>query len=217
MISTVETWAEPNTWAESFAPSVAEYVETGTVGGLATVSFYRSVPDFAAHKLEALEKLDCFAKFPAGWHFGEGDKFTELAISEIRKLILYGDSLGLSESDLFPGQNGELQLVFYVGEVSFVVTRYGHSDWEILSEIGDDDEELLDQGNFFEVVRILKETAEQGGKYWRASSESYLRTHGTVEKSVSGAWHFRSQALEEEYQSFFETAEGNPVVRCVVT
>lgn len=59
------------------------------------------------------KKLRHFTQLPAGWHYGEGGPITDqslgLALAILDKLAL----MGFDETDAFPGENGDVQVVAY--------------------------------------------------------------------------------------------------------
>ncbi len=56
-------------------------------------------------------KLRAFADLPNGWYYGEGVPFGGAVLNMARTL-----SLGLAETDAFPGLNGEVVVSVYFGE-----------------------------------------------------------------------------------------------------
>lgn len=62
-----------------------------------------------------IEKIQSFSNFTQGWSFGEGVSFTPTILLKATQLIKTAHALGFTETDAFPGLNGEVMVTIYLG------------------------------------------------------------------------------------------------------
>ena len=67
------------------------------------------------HASKASQKIRRFESFDIGWNFGRGVKFSPLILDTALNIIAVAWDFGLQKNSAFPGDNGEVQLCFYIG------------------------------------------------------------------------------------------------------
>ena len=87
-------------------------------------------------------KIEGFRQFEPGWCYGEGVPFKGATISLAVDIDDFARSLGLVETDAFPGLEGEILYAIYLGErcVEFTVRPDGLID--IMGEEAESEEGL---------------------------------------------------------------------------
>jgi hypothetical protein len=63
-----------------------------------------------------IEKIQSFGNFTQGWSFGEGVPFAPSILLKAMQLIKTAYALGFTETDAFPGLNGEVMGTIYLGQ-----------------------------------------------------------------------------------------------------
>ena len=65
----------------------------------------------------AIERLDIFATYQDGWHYGEGEAYSAATIAHARRMIAQfaEDAEGDEGIDTFPGLNGDIGVSLYIG------------------------------------------------------------------------------------------------------
>src|SRR6266566_9049048 len=87
-------------------------------------------------------KLKDFGNLPSGWHRGQGIKFSSKLIRDSIRLHQALTEAGYSDTDAFPGLNGEIQINVYNLPNSCEITVKPHGKWAIVFE--------SDEGEFME-------------------------------------------------------------------
>ncbi len=62
---------------------------------------------------QTIKKIHSFRELSEGWSYGEGIKLNENIIKKAVKLAEAAHRSGLSETDAFPGLNGEIMMTVY--------------------------------------------------------------------------------------------------------
>ena len=148
-----------------------------------------------------LEKLDSFASLQAGWHYGRGKTFTARVLFIVSLLERQAGHLGVDQTDVFPGQDGDITLALYRGEDEFFfrVQESGEiafdSEWQPL-------EEPVPM-SFTDALDCLEQLAARNS--WKSFS---FFTSGTMtpERDASEVRLAKTQATAAEYQFSVGTA-----------
>ncbi|CAN5253569.1 hypothetical protein BH20ACI2_BH20ACI2_23430 [soil metagenome] len=107
--------------------------------------------------LSTLEKLNSFSELPSGWNFGSGEPIARNVKINCSSIILMSYSLGLEDTDVFPGPEGDVQLNVYKGEATLELIF--ETDGTVSVSLDDEDHHrcLGRSASVSEVSRYLKE------------------------------------------------------------
>lgn len=122
---------------------------------------------------KTLRKIDSFRSLPEGWHYGEGgpiDPDTADRATDIYWCLLLNN---FSQTDAFPGANGEIQIVAYSDDhfISIMIEPTG--EYSLVHEIGNHDaREPIETSDVNSIKAVLQEIAGEfaGGSRWNTSA-----------------------------------------------
>src|SRR6266496_6641628 len=100
------------------------------------------------------KKIQSFSRLRQGWHFGEGSAPSETLIKKAIELDGLAQSLGFTDTDAFPGPNGEVRYCVYDGPNYYEFTL--EIDGSVTTVIESDATELESVASFEEARDILK-------------------------------------------------------------
>jgi len=63
--------------------------------------------------LKTFKLIKEFENLPQGWNFGEGEAASAISSTNSQELLRFAFDLGHRESEVFPGNGGEIQVCFY--------------------------------------------------------------------------------------------------------
>ena len=152
--------------------------------------------------LDTRAKIDSFQSLTKGWHYGTGKtiglKLRQIAIS----FIEFAEQNGISRSDAFPGENGEIGLSFYRGKGTLAITLEPDNTFHVITDINN---EIIDE--FYEI-----DEPEAKLKLWefshqsRSSSTSSIFPNGRLNDGGLAMLRLsarqRQQTPTEEYPQF---------------
>ncbi len=153
-----------------------------------------SVPADFRHP--TLSKLRAFTKLESGWSFGEGKPLSAKAIEGARALQRQAESLGLLETDVFPGLNAEVVFAAYHGRAYLEYTVYpiGHIDFtKELDDVG------VKEASFQDIDTATTAFKEEIRELWRSSASS---TSGTITTGDGNGSTVSPSARQETRREF---------------
>jgi hypothetical protein len=145
------------------------------------------------------EKIYNFSLLKKGWNYGEGEKISNAALKDallIHRQIIYR---GHSQTDAFPGLDGEIQLTVYEGKNYFSFERESTGKWSISHEVDHNEVELLSGLNLEKVTDYLSSISS---KLCTLSDYYQGNTIGTRYVIASTTW--RSSRDLTEFPSLTE-------------
>ena len=153
-------------------------------------SVTQSEPSRTDKKIEALSKL------PAGWHYGSGESISAHVIDAVKRLHAVANHFGITETDVFPGSDGDVMLVVYRGDDDFSlrVCKDGRVELDSESRVMDE----MVSASAINAERWLAHLAKS--KSWNSFSFSTPRGT-TFEGSDLTAYHSKILAMEAAYLS----------------
>ncbi len=101
-------------------------------------------------------KIASFRELLPGWNFGEGVAPTERVIELATKLNAEAAVHGFDKSDAFPGINGEILLLFVIGEESVELTIESDESITCVVEFGSVETERDEGLSFEDAIGILE-------------------------------------------------------------
>ncbi len=145
------------------------------------------------------KKIQSFSRLRQGWHFGEGSAPSETLIKKAIELDGLAQSLGFTDTDAFPGPNGEVRYCVYDGPNYYEFTL--EIDGSVTTVIESDATELESVASFEEARDILKRFS-----LWNIS-DSFTGDIGTSGKKISKVWLFRTPQKIKQSQWWTKTAQ----------
>ena len=153
-----------------------------------------------------IEKIDELAELPNGWRYGEGVSLSDKAIKIAKRI--YNEisfSWPKPKTDVFPGTDGSLSVVFYKGDscIEILVSAEGRLD--ITKEVGEgfafEEVESKQDITFNDVIVSISDLlSPQWISYGYFTPET-----GTELKSGSAAPVFRTRVMEQESPLWTQT------------
>ena len=147
------------------------------------------------HRTE--RKIRSFRELPQGWRYGEGVPFTQDALDRAVSLHRVALQLGFTDTDAFPGANGEIMLAIYAAQHCLEFTLEIDTSITYVHEQNDREvcyqEELTPQQAIARIEELKNELWMQSGSSTKATT-----IHIETDSSVSPS---RTQELTPEYQS----------------
>jgi hypothetical protein len=153
---------------------------------------------FGYNEPSVIRRIDELAELGRGWHFGEGTALSSTVLAVAKTVASYATSRNLAELDAFPGKNGEVTIVIYVGEKdhSFQVGRdLSYSYW-VESNPETETEEGLSFKDVLEKIDAIAEAP--ANPPWNLFS-SFIYVTTTAASDIFGARPSETQAMEAEY------------------
>ena len=151
------------------------------------------------------KKIQSFSRLRQGWHFGEGSAPSETLIKKAIELDGLAQSLGFTDTDAFPGPNGEVRYCVYKGanycEFTFEI------DGSVTMVIENDETEIERVSSLEEARSILKQFS-----IWNIS-DSFTGDIGTGGKRISKAWLFRTHLRAKQFPWLTESAQNDMSAR----
>lgn len=147
-------------------------------------------------------KIKDFATFEEGWHYGEGESFSNEIISlalEVHDFFYNNSFLTL---DAFPGFNGEIRVTAYPKNYYFEATIEDVNNITFLIEDSNDEEIFYaDNLSIEELKTLIKEKADL---YIWNTVESFPFVTTTIERkdSLASPSKIHLQSAEEEFLLF---------------
>ncbi len=157
-------------------------------------------------------KIEGFKTLSAGWHFGTGVVPQESVIqraSFINSVLL---DEGFSETDAFPGIEGEIQVTGYRGDMYIEVTIQKDDSATFVLEDADRLQVYEEKLSIADVVTRIK----FWGTKWVSSGSSIQNTTTPV-RNVSKAWHSGLPAMGAGFPSFAMSVSKGPEIQYVRT
>ena len=153
------------------------------------------------------KKLAAFKNLPHGWNYGRGCPIREDVYDHAESLLLYINELGISNTDAFPGSDGDVCITAYRLDHYLEVTVEVDSSISVSHEIGDNEDSFVENLSLADAKKALREAV---GKIWGLSD---LFTHPTMiePRTDSTTWHLRNlltaPALLSSAPNVLETLE----------
>jgi hypothetical protein len=150
---------------------------------------------------ETGEKIRSFGRLERGWHFGEGSPPRETLIKKAIELDGLAQGLGFTDTDAFPGPNGELRYCVYDGPNYYEFTL--EIDGSVTTVIENDGTEMERVSSFEEARQILKKFS-----IWNIS-DSFIGDIGTSGERISRVWLSRTLQRAKQSQWLIESAQND--------
>jgi hypothetical protein len=148
--------------------------------------------------LETLEKLNSFTELPRGWNFGSGEPIARNVKINCSNVILVTYGLGLNDTDVFPGTEGDVQLDVYKGDATLELIFNTDGTVSVSFDENDTHVCLSRAASIGEVYKYLKEFQND-----QCRLSAYLTSHATMspESGDLRASRSRHRATEVGSQS----------------
>ena len=150
---------------------------------------------------ETGKKIQSFAELEKGWHFGEGLPPTDTSIKKALELDGLAQESGFTNTDAFPGPNGELRYCVYDGADYYEFTF--EDDGSLTMVIEKDETEVECVCSLNEARNILKQLS-----IWNIS-DSFIGDFGTNRERISKVWRFRTHLGANQCPSLIESAQND--------
>lgn len=147
------------------------------------------------------QKLAGFADLEKGWHYGEGEAFSEEAIQSGLELHRYIIFKGHSRTNAFPGTGGEIQVTIYAGDDYYAFEREPSGEWTFLHEYKDEEKQFLEHLTFKDA---LKQVDQIKLPLWSASEFYQNIPTGTQTEESLMTWRSSPIPEMEEFRSLNE-------------
>lgn len=133
-------------------------------------------------------KLAAFKNLSHGWNYGRGCPIRDDVYDHAKGLLLYINELGLSNTDVFPGSDGDVCITAYRFDHYLEVTVEVDSSISVSHEIGDNEDSFVENLSLADAKKALQRAV---GKIWGLSD---LFTHPTMIglRTDSITWHLRN-------------------------
>lgn len=165
-------------------------IQSGSFWGLktlATVNF--------DHPTEV--KLRHFEHLLKGWHHGQGEVISSVAIGEAVELHRQLTGNLFFETDAFPGLNGEIQLTAYDASHCFEFTRARTGEWTFIHEEGWDEIVEIENLDFQQASEIVGSLRQ---RIWNTCT-SWRDNIGIDTENAFEVWPLSLQIQTEESRS----------------
>jgi hypothetical protein len=150
---------------------------------------------------ETGSKILSFGRLSKGWHFGQGSPPNGDLIKQAIELDDLSQDLGFTNTDAFPGPNGELRFCVYEDENYYEFTlEIDGSVTAVMETVG---VEMEASFSFEEARNFLKRIS-----IWN-TSDSFIGSIGTKKERISRAWPFRTHPRTKQYQWLTESAQND--------
>ncbi len=160
------------------------------------------------------EKIQSFASFPKGWHYGGGGpaspEMVRIALGYLYQLMVSG----FGETDAFFGPDGQIMVTAYLGKHCVEVTVDLDRSFTVTHQIGGEDRsyepELSGPRASLEVARVVSVIErEECGTFGWSTQETLII--GQVSSRISP---LRSPAMVAARPFFMNNAASIQAVRC---
>ncbi len=133
-------------------------------------------------------KLAAFKNLPQGWNYGRGRPIRDDVYVHAESLLSYINELGISNTDAFPGSDGDVCITAYRFDHYLEVTVEVDLSISVSHEIEDNEDSFVENLSLAEAKKALREAIE---KIWGLSD---LFTHGTMiePRTDSIIWRLRN-------------------------
>lgn len=121
-------------------------------------------------------KIEAFLSLPRGWHYGEGRPALPEAAAVALELVNFAASQGFTQTNVFPGVEGEVMFTIYAGDhyLEFTAGADGLVDY-----VREEAKEELEAEESLSVEEAKEKIAELREQLWASSGLSTSST-GTV-------------------------------------
>lgn len=150
---------------------------------------------------ETGEKILSFGELEKGWHFGEGSSPSDSSIKKALELDGLAQELGFTNTDAFPGPNGELRYCVYEGANYYEFTF--EIDGSVTAVIENDENEIECASSLEKARSILKQFS-----IWNIS-DSFIGDIGTSKERISKVWPFRTHPRADQFPLLTESAQND--------
>jgi hypothetical protein len=153
----------------------------------------RSGSKYAPTRSKTLEKLKGFASLPHNWHYGKGGPIDQDVLIKTEDMYYLMVSLGMTKTNVFAGQDGEVLLSAYKGDDYIGVIIEPTLTASVTHEKGDNTQYYMEFGSILEARSAVRSLV---GKICNISVRSTPKTSIlTVESSMT--WSSRSLPIAE--------------------
>ena len=168
---------------------------------------------FSAPSLTPTErKIISFGSLPAGWRYGRGSPLPVHRVVAGIRLCRFFYQVGLTQTDAFAGEAGELMVTAYSGPDYLEVIIEPDDTYTVTQEREDEEVVYLPSLNradaLKEVVSIAKAICDTSG--------SFTRTNTIVQRNASPAWRLEHPAMAA-YRLWSKNALDLPVQQSAPT
>lgn len=147
---------------------------------------------------KALKKLNSFSELERGWHYGSGLPISGEVLSYAREMLSLFESFGISNTNAFPGRDGEVLLTGHRGGIYIGLTIEASLLVTLVCEDGGEDARYVENCGKEQIKAELKSVAAEK---WLTSDLS-TPASSTMIKVDSATWHSRTrQTVECRYLS----------------
>lgn len=152
------------------------------------------------------QKIRSFASLPLGWHYGNGAPAPESLIRIARNYHNLFLTLGFSETDAFPGIDGEIMVTAYRGKNCIELTVGLDRDFVVTHECGGQEkfhEHGLSEVEATEALGVITANIEQEECNTLYSFTSSITTHVLNNSRI---WPLKRQMTGAALQLFWSRA-----------
>ena len=153
------------------------------------------------------DKIRSFGSLPSGWNYGSGGPARPWVVSRALDCLSQMILLGMSETDAFPGPDGQIMVTSYQGKHSFELTVEVDGTFTVAHQVDGHDvsfqPELTSIQANLELVRIVGELEREKCATFGWST---LRSRLTLVQASLGSSHLAFQAEAAALQSLMNDA-----------
>lgn len=163
-------------------------------------------------KNETEKKLNDFLSLKKGWYYGEGKSIDSKTIFIIKDLLYYVEAQGFTETDTFPGLNGDVRLTIYYNEYYIEITL--DENCIFLLTIEKNDNEIISDKKFNE-TEIKKEINTYGKKLIWDTLDSSTSATMIQDGEDFKVWDFLTHLMDQEYLLSMNNVQYEPLEMCI--
>lgn len=146
------------------------------------------------------DKIEAFRRLPVGWHYGEGGPVDDAVIERARDVLSFLQLIGLTHTDAFAGEGGEILLTAYHFDHYLGVIVEPDGSFALSHEKGDLEIRDLERISLAELKSELLEVARGIGIARGIWSSSDTFTSGTLTTYGAGSITSASRTFEARSQ-----------------
>ncbi len=118
---------------------------------------------------QTIEKVNDFTELQPGWHFGEGVTPEERIREKAIQFLRYGEYMGITRANAFPGVDGQIQITFYYEDSMLELNIEADGTVTIAEDEGREQIYFKEGASEIDARTKLREFSE---KIWNSSESS---------------------------------------------
>ena len=154
-----------------------------------------------------LEKLASLADLPQGWHFGEGIAARPKAVAVAKEIYRKLDKP--NATDVFPGMDGSLALVFYFGNrcVEISISPTGRLDLAVEEGMGFGYREVVTKSDS-SLEEAVEQVEEEYSDFLDRIEANNPELQAAIDSALEQVYQERNKAVPVTADTVLETLEG---------